>query len=116
MMFLSKGTVYAKDYSQEVVDVIDGSLWRWMLHRVYHRYDMLIPIKLPGWKRLEWFLRSRGAEVMLGFEGDKENPTWMDRLVSWPYEQDFRCFALDQKIGKRIGRLNVGERIPKEKK
>lgn len=79
------------------------SIQRWKLRdfviwRLYHFYDMRIPIKIPGWGRFEQFLGGRLGASIEGFLADSSNePRWRDRLLSWTINQDMRCFQLSQK-------------------
>lgn len=81
--------------------------WHLILrYKVYHWYDMRIPHKIPRWGQFEKWLISRvGAERR--FHGEwidsatgkpvYDHPMrWRDRLVSWQYNQDTRCYELGE--------------------
>jgi hypothetical protein len=83
------------------VSLIDHLIWR-----AYHWYDMRIPTKFPAFRKIEKFLARHGAQIVLGYEGERE-PRWRDRLVSWSYGQDLRCHHLGYEKGRIIGDIEI---------
>lgn len=77
------------------VYIYEIGLIPFLVGKVYHCYDMLIPNKIPGWKLfIKFYCKLTGAEnrafQILGEPG----PRLRDRLVGWEYEQDLRCYHL----------------------
>lgn len=96
-----------KTYHIEIVKV---PWWRHVYYKAYHKYDMYIPIRVPGWKRFEEWLQAREAETFVGmFEDDNREPRLRDRILSWTVKQDFRCFDLSRKGCQTIKRIEVSE-------
>ena len=62
----------------------------WLWAKLYHVYDMKIPSRLPGWRRFEKWLSRHGAEIRFGITDEKARIR--DRLYSWTYNQDMRCY------------------------
>ena len=93
------------------IRIEEWSLWHRVRGRVYHWYDMRIPIKVPGWRLVERLLRAAGAEMRMGLEGEPD-PRWRDRLLTWPFSQDIRCFQYNDEAycdARHITQFEVDE-------
>lgn len=88
----------------EQVDLVD-----YLKGKLYHTYDMKVPMKIPGWRRFEAFLRDRfDAEILVGFVGERK-PRLADRILTWQYKQDLRCHHLNYDIGKVICQVEIDQ-------
>jgi hypothetical protein len=75
-------------------------------NRLYHFYDMWIPIKIPGYKWLCKLFEWRGAEVRPRSLGEAPRG-WMDRFRTWSMEQDFKCYENGERNKKVLGAVEV---------
>lgn len=90
------------------VEVFSRSLWSHYKHRVYHWYDLNIPVKVPGWIKFRDWIGKHGAQPY-GYCVDDPKPRLRDRVYRWDISQDFRCYKLSEK-GKTISaRIEVDE-------
>lgn len=84
-----------KNYYLSIDEWTPTSLIR---HKLYHRYDMIFPTGLPRWRRFaDWLHKKHGAQVCMGFEGDRDHMRLRDRIVTWEYNQDMRCYRYSTK-------------------
>lgn len=98
---LSRGSARDKP-SGEIRDVyglaITEFTWlQYIRYRLYHWYDMHIPVRIPGWNKFEGFLRDHGADFhgLIALDADpnyNRKPRLRDRLLTWSVQQDLRCF------------------------
>lgn len=75
--------------------------------RLYHWYDMRIPVKIPGWRQFEKLLEWRGAENRPTKLGMGEPRDWKDRVYSWTVNQDMACYEYSQRNRKSLGTVEV---------
>lgn len=103
-----------RSYSQNIrtgekrywVNIERVSLTDYLKARAYHFYDMRIPNKIPGWRRFERFLNNRfDAQILMGVEGERK-PRLADRIVTWPINQDIRCFLLND-VGEHLTNIEI---------
>lgn len=88
--------------------IYDSPWWRYAVKQAYHWYDMKIPIRIPGWRRFEEFLRRHGGEIRIAMDDPK--PRWRDRLLAWTINQDIRCFFLTEKSRRKcLGAFKITE-------
>jgi hypothetical protein len=77
------------------VYIYEANLWKWFVATAYHWYDMRIPIRIPGWKQfIKVYCKLTGAENRALQPADWPEKRFRDRIVSWEYEQDLRCYHL----------------------
>lgn len=94
-------------YHYEIDEV---PVWRHVLYEAYHWYDMRVPLRVPGWNRVERMLRKYGAEIrVLQIPGDEQKERWRDRPLGWTIRQDLRCFELGRAKRKTLIRSEVTE-------
>lgn len=95
----------------QIVDQpVKDRVWYWL----YHWYDMRIPVRVPGWRRLDEWARRRGGEVYI-FDSDRERPTIFDWIVSWTIAQDLRCYELSQRNLTVVADVEVPEDVYRKK-
>lgn len=75
--------------------------------RLYHYYDMRIPIRVPGWKLVRRLLEWRGAEMRPRKLTGEIPRDWKDRLLAWDVNQDFVCYENDVRNRKSLGVVEV---------
>lgn len=82
-----------KEYHLEIkrFPTLRSFLWA----EIYHRYDMVIPIRIPGWGRFEEWLRKHDADILIAYNDPPRR--LRDRLLGWSVEQDIRCFGLGER-------------------
>lgn len=80
-------TYYVEIYTQPLKDHL---IWK-----LYHKYDMIFPIKIPGWREAErWWIN----RVDRGWE-----------YLPFTVRQDLRCYHLSRKNRKHVGRVEVSK-------
>lgn len=80
--------------------------------RLYHFYDMKVPIKVPGYKRVCRVLEKRfGAENRSLWDPDEgvKPLRWRDRFIGWSCEQDMRCYERNYQNRDRLGSVEIDE-------
>lgn len=75
--------------------------------RLYHWYDMRIPVKVPGWRTLQKLLEWRGAENRPSKIDAGKPRDWKDRLYSWPVNQDMTCYENDVRNRTSLGTVEI---------
>lgn len=77
------------------VYIHEATLWKYLLQKAYHWYDMRIPIQIPGWKRfIDRYCKLTGAENRTFQPAGWPKARLRDRIVGWEYQQDLRCYEL----------------------
>lgn len=91
--------------------VVDQPLKDWLIARLYHVYDMKIPIKIPGWRRFHAWVGEHDAERWHFAVGPKtrEKPRWRDRFYEWDILQDLRCYELSERNVTTLAEIEVDE-------
>lgn len=92
-----------------LVGVYDQPLWRKLLYEAYHYYDMRVPLRVPGFRRLERLARRFGGEHRGIMMVDPDPVRIRDRIVRWSVMQDLRCYDLSHAKRKRVGELEITE-------
>lgn len=78
------------------IEVMQAPRWKVWRGQLYHFYDMRIPARIPGWRKVEKLLRRFGAEHRHLDIDDLAPPRWRDRLYGWSVEQDLRCYRYNE--------------------
>jgi hypothetical protein len=89
MIRTSRYTSYHRNGTNTYHVVIEQwTAWKYWRARLYHRYDMWFPVRVPGFRRL---VKRLGGETMKG-NPFVEGPERFVRIRAWVVEQDLRCY------------------------
>lgn len=97
--------------------VVDQPLRDRVAYILYHWYDMRIPVKIPGWRRVEAWAENRGGEVYcvkLPGAADRRR-TIVDWIVNWSIAQDLRCYELSERNVTTVAEMEVSKEVYEKK-
>lgn len=102
MIRYSVYATYGRNQTRYFIEVCEWEQrWKYYRAKLYHWYDMHIPLKVPGWKRLmkltPWWQYNGPDEFLVG----------QHRLMAWSINQDFRCYKYSEAYKTRIGKFEV---------
>lgn len=111
-LFIEPNILYSRNSKTFYLQIVKAKRIDRYFYRLYHWYDMKIPIRIPGWGRFEKWVHVKfdawPNDLAFGDETGRVKDRWVDRLAGWTIHQDFRCYHLGSKC-EHVGQVEISE-------